>query len=160
MIPLTTMSATQPGSPWLAAILGGILSAVAAFAASFFLQSDQLVLFVVAILLVGACPILGYAFASGRIGGSIGGMIGGIIGAIPVVSIILWPLLVGILTRSQSIGKLFLGNLLGLLIAIALFFALATTIGQDPSWLNTAFILTLAVWGGICGAIMVAWAKY
>jgi len=160
MIPLTTMSATRPGSPWLAAVLGAVLAAIVAFAASFFLQSDQLVLFVIALLLIGACPILGYAFASGRIGGSIGGIIGGIIGAIPVVSIILWPLLVGILTRSQSIGKLFLGNLIGLILAVALFFALASTTGQDPSWLNTAFILMLALWAGICGALMTTWAKY
>ncbi|HRW11315.1 MAG TPA: hypothetical protein P5121_39725 [Caldilineaceae bacterium] len=160
MIPLTTMSATRPGSPWLAAVLAAILSAIFAFVASFFLQSDQLIPFVIALLLVGACPILGYAFASGRIGGSIGGVIGGIIGAIPVVSIILWPLLVGILTRSQSIGKLFLGNIIGIVVALALFFALASTIGQDPSWFNTAFILTATVWGGICGALMTNWAKY
>jgi len=153
------MSATEPGSPWLAAVLGAVFSAIVAFVASFLLQSDQLIPFVVALLVIGACPILGYAFASGRIGGSIGGMIGGIIGAIPVLSIILWPLLVGILIRSQSIGKLFVGNLIGIVIALALFFALASTTGQDPSWFTTAFILTLAVWGGICGALMTTWAK-
>jgi len=159
MIPLTTMSATRPGSPWLASIYAGILAAVAAYAATYFLQSDQLVPFVVALLLTGAGPVLGYAFATGRIGGSIGGMIGGIIGAIPVFGIILWPILVGALTRSQSIGKLFIGNIIALVIGFAIFFAMASTMGQDPSWFNGGFILLFAFWAGACGAIMTAWAN-
>ncbi len=160
MIPLTTMSAQRSGNPWLASVYAGILTAVIAYAASYFLQSDQLVPFVVALLLTGAGPVLGYAFATGRIGGSIGGMIGGIIGAIPLVGIILWPILVGALTRSQSVGKLFLGNIIALIIGFAVFFAMASTMGQDPSWFSAGFILLFAVWAGACGAIMTAWAKY
>jgi hypothetical protein len=160
MIPLTTMSATRPGSPWLASLYAGILTAVAAYAASYFLQADQLVPFVVALLLTGACPVLGYAFATGRIGGSIGGIIGGIIGAIPLIGLILWPLLVGAFTRSQSIGKLFVGNIIGFIIGLAVFLAMASTMGQDPSWFNAGFILLLAVWAGTCGAVMTSWAKY
>jgi hypothetical protein len=136
------------------------LTAIAGYAASYFLVADQLIPFAVALLLTGACPVLGYAIATGRIGGSIAGMIGGIIGAIPLIGVILWPLLVGVLVRSQSIGKLFLGNLIGFIVGMALFFAMGSTIGQDPSWFQTAFILMLVVWAGISGAVMTAWAKY
>ncbi|MCB0064014.1 MAG: hypothetical protein KDE19_17950 [Caldilineaceae bacterium] len=160
MIPLTAISATKPGNPWLAAIYAGVLTAIAAYAVGFFLQADQLIPAGIAILLTGIGPVLGYAIASGRVGNGIAGSIGGIIGGIPVLNIILWPLLVGILTRTQSIGKLFLGSLIGVIVALALFFALASTIGQDPSWFNLGFIFAYAVWGGICGAVMTAWAKY
>lgn len=160
MIPLTAISATKPGNPWLAAIYAGILTAIIAYAVGFFLQADQLIPAGIALLLTGIGPVLGYAIASGRIGTSIPGIIGGIIGAIPVVSVILWPLLVGALTRTQSIGKLFLGMILGVIVALALFFALASTIGQDPSWFSLGFVFAYAVWGGICGAVMTSWAKY
>ncbi len=160
MIPLSAMSTTRAGNPWLASVYAGILTAIAAYAAGYFLQADQLVLFIVALLLTGIGPVLGYAFATGKVGTSIPGVIGGIIGAIPVISVILWPILVGAFTRTQSIGKLFLGSLLGVVIGLAIFFAMASTMGQDPSWFNAGFIIALAVWAGTCGAVMTSWAKY
>lgn len=156
---MSAMSATRPGNPMLAFIYAGILTAIAAFAASYFLQADQLVPFVVALLLTGIGPVLGYAFASGRVGASIPGVIGGIIGAIPVISIILWPILVGALTRTQSVGKLFVANLIGVILGLAIFFGMASSMGQDPSWFGTGFIVLLVVWAGTCGALMTAWAK-
>lgn len=160
MIPLTAISATKPGNPWLSAIYAAILTAIAAYAAGYFLQADQLVPFAVALLLTGIGPVLGYALTTGRVGTSIPGIIGGIIGAIPVVSVILWPLLVGLFTRTQSIGKLFLGSLIGVIVALALFFGLASTIGQDPSWFNLGFVAALAIWAAISSAAMTGWAKY
>jgi hypothetical protein len=79
----------------LASLYAGVLTALIAYAAVYFLQSDNLVFFGVALLLTGIGPVLGYAFASGRVGASIPGLIGGIIGSIiPLVSILLWPILV------------------------------------------------------------------
>lgn len=160
MISLSAITATRPGNPWLAAIYAAILTAIVAYAASYFLQIDQPILFAVALLLTGLCPVLGYALTTGRVGVSILGAIGGIIGAIPVVSIVLWPILVGALTRTQSIGKLFLGSLIGVIVGLALFFALASTIGQDPSWFTLGFIAGLAVWAAISAGAMTSWAKY
>lgn len=161
MIPLTAMSAVRRGNPWVASVYAGIITAIIAYVATLLLQADQLIPFVVLLLLAGAGPVLGYALASGRVLGSIGGIIGGTIGAIPVVSIILWPILVGVLMWwSQSIGKLFLANLIGIIVSLALFFALATNIGQDPAWFTLGFVVLMAVWGAICGAAMTAWAKY
>ena len=151
MIPLATTRVAQPsGNPILASLYAGV----------YFLQNDNLVLFGVALLLTGIGPVLGYAFASGRIGASIPGLIGGIIGSIiPVVSILLWPILVGAFTRTQSIGKLLVGSIIGALLGGAVFFLMAQSMGQDPSWFGAGVILTFAVWGGACGAIMTAWAK-
>jgi len=164
MIPLTIAavrpSAARPlGNPLLASLYAGIATALIAYAAVYFLQADQLVPFAVALLLTGIGPVLGYALASGRIGASIPGMIGGIIGSIPVLSIILWPILVGAFTRTQSIGKLFVGSIIGAILGAAVFFGMASAMGQDPSWFGAGVILTFAVWGGACGAIMTGWAK-
>lgn len=161
MIPLATMRATRPsGNPMLASIYAGVLTAIIAYAAVYFLQADQLIPAGVALLLTGIGPVLGYAFASGRIGASIPGLIGGIIGSIiPVISILLWPILVGAFTRTQSVGKLLLGSIIGAILGAAVFFGMASVMGQDPSWFGTGIILTFAVWGGACGAIMTAWAK-
>jgi hypothetical protein len=161
MIPLATMHAARPsGNPLMASIYAGILTAVIAYAAVYFLQNDQLILFGAALLLTGIGPVLGYAFASGRIGASIPGLLGGILGSIiPVVSVLLWPILVGALTKTQSIGKLLLGSIIGAILGAAVFFGMASVMGQDPSWFGAGVILTFAVWGGACAAIMTAWAK-
>lgn len=161
MIPLATMRATRPaGNPMLASLYAGVLTALIAYAAVYFLQADNLVLFGVALLLTGIGPVLGYAFASGRVGASIPGLIGGIIGSIiPVVSILLWPILVGAFTSTQSVGKLLVGSIIGAILGGVVFFGMASTMGQDPSWFGAGVILTFAVWGGACGAIMTAWAK-
>lgn len=161
MIPLATMRAARPsGNPMLASLYAGVLTALIAYAAIYFLQSDQLILFAVALLLTGIGPVLGYAFASGRIGASIPGLLGGIIGSIiPVVSILLWPILVGAFTRTQSVGKLLVGSIIGAILGGVVFFGMATVMGQDPSWFGAGVILAFAVWGGACGAIMTAWAN-
>lgn len=156
-----TVARSRPlGNPWAASIYAGVLTAAAAYAASYFLQADQAIYFAVALLLTGAAPVLGYAFASGRVGPSIGGIIGGIIGAIPVIGIILWPLLVGAFMSTQSIGKLFVGSIIGLILGLAVFFGMATVMGQDPSWFTAGFVLLFAVWGGAAGAFMTAWASH
>lgn len=161
MIPLATMRAERPsGNAFLASIYAGVLTALIAYAAVYFLQNNQLMYFGIALLLTGIGPVLGYAFASGRVGASIPGLIGGIIGSIiPVVSILLWPILVGAFTKTQSVGKLLVGSIIGAILGAAVFFGMASAMGQDPSWFGAGVIVTFAVWGGACGAIMTAWAK-
>lgn len=162
MIPLATIRAERPsGNPLLASIYAGVLTALIAYAAVYFLQTDQLIYFGIALLLTGIGPVLGYAFASGRVGASIPGLVGGIIGSIiPVVSILLWPILVGAFTKTQSVGKLLVGSIIGAILGAAVFFGLASVMGQDPTWFGPGVIFTFAVWGGACGAVMTAWAKH
>lgn len=161
MIPLATMRVERPsGNPLLASIYAGVLTALIAYAAVYFLQTNQLMYFGIALLLTGIGPVLGYAFASGRVGASIPGLIGGILGSIiPVVSILLWPILVGAFTKTQSVGKLLVGSIIGALLGAAVFFGMASVMGQDPTWFGPGVIFTFAVWGGACGAIMTGWAK-
>jgi len=157
MIPLTAMTVTRAsGNPWLASVYAGVISAIFAALATF-LFPNSLIGFVVAFLLVGIGPVLGYQLASGT-GVKIGALIGGIIGSLLPI-IIVWPILVGALTKSQSIGKLILAAIIGAVLGWVVFFILASIMGQDPSFFPFAFTLGTAVWGGALGAIMTAWAE-
>ncbi|MCB0132502.1 MAG: hypothetical protein KDD78_16690, partial [Caldilineaceae bacterium] len=111
--------------------------------------------YIIFFLLIGAGPVLGYQMANGRIFSDWKSIIGGIIGTVAVF--LGWPILVGLLTKEQPVGKLFLGSLLGIVLGVAVFFLLATMIGQNPYWVGTGFVFLAAVWGGTVGAAMEAW---
>ena len=133
-------------------------------------------------IVIGAAPIVGYDFARNALGESWRPVIGGLIGnvffvigvALPgvftedfgfvvtglpigILTAILWPIVVGAMSRNQSIWKLLLASLIGLVLGyIVAFFAA----GQDPtSWPQLAAILFWAVWGGTVGAALSAWSK-
>ena len=133
-------------------------------------------------IVIGAAPIVGYDFARGALGESWRPVIGGLIGnvafligivlpavftddfgfvivglPIGIITVILWPIIVGAMSPSQSIWKLLLASIIGLILAwIVSFFAA----GQDPtSWPGIAAILFWAVWGGTVGAALSAWSK-
>ncbi|MGL4649639.1 MAG: hypothetical protein ACRC1H_09555, partial [Caldilineaceae bacterium] len=98
--------------------------------------------------------VLGFQLARGRIFSDWKSIIGGLLGSIPALGLILWPILVGALTRGQSIGKLFLWHLVGLALAVAVFLLLGTFFGQDPIWFYPGLTIAFAVWGGTVGAAM------
>ena len=133
-------------------------------------------------IVIGAAPIVGYDFARGALGQNWRPVIGGLIGnvafivgvALPtvftdnfgyvvvgipisIITVILWPIVVGAMSPNQSIWKLLLASIIGLILAwIVSFFAA----GQDPtSWPGLASILFWAVWGGTVGAALSAWSK-
>ena len=123
-------------------------------------QAESLVLAVIAFLLVGAAPVVGYQLATGRLGSDWKSLIGGLLGFILLVlGFILWPILVGAMTRGQSVGKLFIASLIGIILGIVVFLIAATAMGQNPSWIGTGFTLLWAVWGGTVGAAMAAWGE-
>jgi len=133
-------------------------------------------------IVIGAAPIVGYDFARGALGQSWRPVIGGLIGniafvigvALPavftdnfgyvvvglpisIITVILWPIVVGAMSPNQSIWKLLLASIVGLILAWVVAFFVA---GQDPtSWPNLASILFWAVWGGTVGAALSAWSK-
>lgn len=158
MIPLA--AATVPkadANPWLASIYAGIFTAIFAVIATLVFSDEQLpILFLIFHLLGGAGPVLGYQLATGQLV-RWGSVIGGIIGSI--LPILGWPILVGALTRTQSIGKLLGAALLGTILGWAVVLLIASPMGQDPSWVNFGYVIGCAVWGGTCGALMTAWAK-
>jgi hypothetical protein len=132
-------------------------------------------------LLIGAAPILAYQYSRGALGSSWKPVIGGILGFIlfvaaiaidsmfdpsmvswvtPVLgllSMIIWPIVVGAMMPEQSIGRLLLASLLGLVLGIAIAFVVGLLMGQDPyAWTGLAGVLFFAFWGGTVGAAMTA----
>jgi len=161
-IPRTTDAKSgKRTNPWLSSLYAGLLTAGAALLAMFGFNSDAPPMWIAGILLTGAAPVIGYGIARGQIGRRILPAILGIIGSIPVISIILWPLLVGTSDNTQSTGKLFLGSLLGALLALLVWLGIGTVWGQNPElWWTPAFVLLYAVWGGTVGAAMAGWSRF
>ena len=160
MIPLTTMTASKENaSPWMGALYAAIFTAIIAFIFVFTLQAEMPFLYIPAFMLIGIGPVLGYQMALGKIGSDWKAVLGGFLGfLIPGLSIILWPVAVGLLDRTQSIGRLFLGSLVGVILAAIGFFGLATVMGQNPSWFGTGFAVALALWGAALGWFAVNYA--
>lgn len=133
-------------------------------------------------LVIGAAPIVGYDYARGALGENwkpvIGGLIGNVLFVIGIVlpgvftadfgfvvtglvisllSAIIWPIVVGAMSPKQSIGKLLLASIIGLILGYIVAFIAA---GQNPtSWPGIAAILYWAVWGGTVGAALSAWSS-
>jgi hypothetical protein len=156
MIPLAAMTMTRPtANPWLASVYAGVISAIFAAIATFLFANNAIIAAII-YLLSGVGPVIGYQLATRR-SFNVMSIIGAIIGSIPII--ILWPILVGALTRGQSIGKLLLANIIANILAWAVFLILGSVMGQDPSWFPFGFTLAVAVWGGAMGAMMTAWAE-
>ena len=162
MLSLTAVTATPSSqSPWRAMGYAAIIAAIIAFATALIFQAATsgffVVLYVIAFLLIGAAPVLGYSLAEGKLGKDWKPLIGGILGFL--LTFILWPILVGALDKSQSILKLLIASVVGFIIGVAGFLILATITGQNPAWLQWGWVLLWALWGGACGWAMSAWAK-
>jgi lysylphosphatidylglycerol synthetase-like protein (DUF2156 family) len=160
MIPLTAATATRSNNMWMGAIYAGVITAVIAVLTAVLFQAAIPAGYIVALLLIGAGPVLGVNLANGNIASNWGAVIGGIISFIlPGVGMLLWPVLVGALDKSQNIGRLFLASVIGIVLAFLVFFLLANVMGQNPTWIATGVVFLFAVWGGTMGAAMIAWAK-
>jgi hypothetical protein len=154
-----TMAAPTPTttvSPWMASVYGGVITAIIAIAFSFLLPMSMPVLWILALLLIGVGPVLGYQLAAGKLGSDWKAIIGGILGSIiPIIGqLILWPLFVWLLSRQFKFGRLFLGSLLGLVLGFAVFFGYGLMMGQDPSWVGPAWAIAAGLWGGSAAAFM------
>ena len=177
MIPLAAMSISKSrGNLWVASLAAAIVTAIVAAVMVF--TATMPVVPALLGLLIGAAPILGYDLARGGFGSNWKPVIAGIIGNILFViaiflpgetfgilaavagllsTLLIWPIVVGAMSPSHSIGKLWVASILGLIIGLAVVSAVA---GQDPdSWLKTAGVLFFACWGGTVGAALSAWSK-
>jgi hypothetical protein len=161
MLPLAAVTATRPAAnPWFASIYAGVATAIGAFAVVLLMQAENAVLAAVAFLLIGVGPVIGYQLATGQLGADWKPIVAGLVSfVVLILGFILWPILVGAVSRNQSIGKLFVGSLIGFILGVIVFLVLASAMGQNPSWLGPGFTLAWAVWGGACAAFMTAWAK-
>ncbi len=161
MLPLTAITATaKEVNPWMASIYAGVVTAIAALATALLFQAEIPVLYLLAFLLIGAGPVLGYSLASGELGRDWKPLIGGLLSFILLIlGWILWPILVGAMSKRQSIGNLFLASITGFFLGLAVMLLIATFMGQDPAWIGFGFVMLWAVWGGTCGAMMTYWRK-
>jgi hypothetical protein len=161
MLPLTTMTAARPtSSPLMAGIYAAIASAIVAVATALLFQAELPILYILAFLLIGAAPVIGYQLATGRLGSDWRPLIGGFISFILLIlGWVLWPILVGAMTKGQSIGKLFIASLIGFILGVIVMLIYATVAGQDPSWVTVGFTLLCAIWGGVVGWAMAAWGE-
>lgn len=164
MIPLTTMTATKPAkSFWTASLYAGLFTAIVAIVQTFAMPNDMAWLFAVMALLLGVAPVLGFQLAKGSMFRPwlplLGGLLGFIPAIIPVVGTllapILWAILVGLMTKGQSFGRLLLWSVIGLALGLVVVSAISYFFGQDPTmWVGPAWVFGLAVWGGTVGAAM------
>ncbi len=155
----TTMTAVQPVTvnPWMASLYGGVITAIIAIAFHFLLPMSIPWLWILALLLIGVGPVLGYQLAAGKLGSDWKAIIGGILGSIvPILGqLLLWPLFVWLFDRRFSLGRLYLGSIVGMVLGFIAFFLIATLMGQNPYvWLGLAWTLAASMWGGATAAFM------
>ncbi|MEJ5249718.1 MAG: hypothetical protein WHS90_18235 [Caldilinea sp.] len=160
MIILTTAISSSGAraaiNPWMASLYGGVATGLIAAASALLLGTNIPVLYILAFLLIGVGPVLGYQLASGKLGQDWKTLLGGVIGFIlPLISqVILWPLLVWAFNRSFAFGKLWLGSLIGIVLGFIGFFVIGYFIGQDPAWVGFGWSMLWALWGGAVAAFM------
>ena len=161
MLPLTTMAATgSESNVWRTVLYAGGITALAALATALLFRAEIPFLYIPAFLLIGAGPVLGYDLSKSQLGADWKPLIGGILGfVLLILGFILWPILVGAMSKTQSIGKLLLASIIGIVLGIIAFLILGSIMGQDPIWVLPGFTLLWAVWGGVCGGAMDAWGN-
>lgn len=154
---MTTAVATKPAaSATMTAVYAALFTAVAATAFVLLFSAGMLWLWIPAFLLFGAGPVLGYQFATGKLGGDWKSILGGVLGFILLpLGFLLWPITTGLLTKGQSVGKLFLWSLLGFVAGAAVWLIIGTLFGQNPTWVGPGWVVGWAVWGALSGAAMV-----
>jgi hypothetical protein len=153
------MAAVQPTAvnPWMAAVYGGVITAIIAIAVHFLLPMNQPILWGLALLLIGVGPVLGYQLAASKLGSDWKAIVGGILGSIiPIVGqLLLWPLFVWLFDRRFSLGRLYLGSIIGIVLGLAVFLLIGTLMGDDPyTWVGLAWTLAASMWGGSTAAFM------
>lgn len=176
---MTTMTATADNSQvWRTSLFAGIVTAVAALLMA--LTTGMAIVPAIFGLLVGAAPIIGVQLAGGNLGDNWRPVIAGVIGNIlfvvgillpvfqfgpeafglfapilGILSMIIWPIVVGAMSPGLSVGRLLLFSLLGLVLAVVVALLILNFIGQNPNqWPEPVATFFWAVWGGTVGAAM------
>jgi hypothetical protein len=145
----------------MSGLYAAVATAIAAVAVGLLFQAEIVWLYLLAFLLLGAAPVIGYQLATGQLGSDWKPLIGGLLSYILLIlGWILWPILVGSMTKGQSVGKLFIASIGGIILGFVAFLILGSIMGQDPSWVMIGWTVMWAIWGAACGAAMVAWGEH
>ena len=169
---LTAMNITQDNR-WKAPLYTGLATALVTLIMVLLIQVP--VLSVLLGILIGAAPLVGYDLARGAFGANwrptITGLIGNIlfvvglflpaafawtVPGLSILSMILWPIIVGALNQNQSMGKLLLASLGGLILGLIVVLAVIVPLfGQNAySWPSIAVVIIWAVWGILVGTAL------
>jgi len=159
MIPLTTMTASQSdadqksdANPWMGALYAAIFTGVIAFLTTLGIASEKPFLYIPAFLLIGIGPVLGYQLAMGQFAKDWKAILGGLLGfIIPLVSIILWPILVGVMAELQALPIHSDYQFQHRIENNPVSCRRQENMGQNPSWIGTGFAVAMAVWGATIG---------
>jgi len=144
----------------MVALYSAIATGIVAIATGLLFQAENPYLYIPAFLLIGVAPVVGYQLATGQLGADWKPLVAGLLSfVLLILGWILWPILVGVMTKGQSVGKLFIASLVGIILGFIVLLLAGTVMGQDPSWIRTGFTLLWAVWGGTVGAAMSAWGN-
>lgn len=156
MTTATAPSASKPAaSMTMTAVYAALFTAIVAIAFVLLFSAGILWLWIPAFLLYGAGPVVGYQFATGKLGSDWKSILGGVLGFILLpLGFLLWPILVGLMTKGQSVGRLFLWSLLGFVLGAVVWLIIGTLFGQDPIWVGPGWVVGWAVWGAFAGAAM------
>lgn len=126
-----------------------VASLVGVVIAMFLIGSATVVNILIALLVLGALPVLGHALGNGNIGAGILPAILGAVGSalgLLVLSSLFWGLLVGATTKGVALGRLVLLSIVGCIVGGVVVLLLASPLGQDPNWLQTAFVVWGLIW--------------
>ncbi len=128
-----------------------VASVVAAIIGVLLVRSASIHGLIVGLLVIGIAPVLGYALATNSMAKSIVPMILGAIGiplGVGILSSVIWPILVGATLRSVALGKLLLWSVISAIIGVlAVLLIVIPSAGQNPSWMQTAFLVWAILWG-------------
>ena len=134
--------------PWLTAASGSVGATLLSWP---LLHSGGLLGVVVAALLLGAGPVLGYAWSTGSIRRNVLTLImgaGGFLLGVGILSAVIWPIIVGSTSKQHTIGSLLTWSLFGQVVGIAAILALLPPVlGQNPAWIQLGFLLWGLTWG-------------
>ena len=133
---------------WLPAATGSVGATLLSWP---LLHSGGLLGVVAAALLVGAGPVLGYAWSTGSIRRNVFTLMmgaGGFLLGVGILSAIFWPIFVGSTSKKHTIGSLLPWSLFGQIVGIAVtLVVLPPVLGQNPAWMQTGFLLWGLSWG-------------
>lgn len=171
---LTAMNITQDNR-WKAPLYTGLATALVTLIMVLLIQVP--VLSVLLGILIGAAPLVGYDLARGAFSANWRPIITGLIGNIlfvvglflpaafawtvpvfvlSILSMILWPIIVGALNQNQSMGKLLIASLVGLILGLIVVLAVILPLfGQNAySWPGIAVVIIWAAWGILVGTAL------
>ena len=180
---LTVMSFARANDERLnASMYAGLYAALVSLPLLWFLDGRPVMSAFLGIL-IGAAPVVGYDVARGVFCAEKRLIIAGLIGYTPfatsilflnedrasvymvralfnLLPFILWPIVVGAISKNQSMGRLLGASLIGVILGTIVTLVAMSAFGGDPYFDSGILVfLIFSIWGGTVAAALSAWSK-